>query len=337
MAAVSQFSGLEGLLVLGERADVDIRPTLLRVLTDLYMQKPVHSHEEAEHYTELALRLIDSVDDATRQLIRARLDSYPAAPDAVKARLAELPPPASLRSAATLRKVVLHPAADRSSADARRPARDDGVLPPTAAELTESFFAATAEERRAILLNLHHARAPRAPRGRLPDATAIVSRIETAVLQRNFEETVWQLERALEIGRATARRIVQDESGEPFLVAAKVIGIPTHVLHRILLFLNPVIGRSVQRVYDLAALYDEMSPMSAEWLLAIWRDSEMMGLRTQADDHRATAETSERREMPRSDSGETAAHPRGGGDPARYGTKARIWSLESRLRGTERH
>jgi hypothetical protein len=278
MAAMSQFSSLEGLLVLGERAEVDIRPTLLRVLTDLYMQKPVHSHAEAEHYTELALRLIDSVDEPTRQLIRARLDSYPSAPTAVTARLAALAIPPRPAPHASPARVLLRPA---TAAEPVRPlpARPMRVAAPTAAELTEQFFEAAPEERRLILLNLHLACAPRPPRGRLPDASGIVSRIETAVLQRNFDETIWQLERALELGRATARRIVQDDSGEPFLVAAKVIGIPTHVLHRILLFLNPVIGRSVQRVYELAALYDEVDPLTAERLLKIWRDGEMMASR----------------------------------------------------------
>ena len=56
------FPKLEGLDSLARRDGVDIRPTLLRVLTDLYVQKPAHSAEEERHYTELALRLIDSVD-----------------------------------------------------------------------------------------------------------------------------------------------------------------------------------------------------------------------------------------------------------------------------------
>ena len=45
------------------------------------------------------------------------------------------------------------------------------------------------------------------------------------------------------------------------------------VLQRILLFLNPVVGQSVERVYDLARLYDELTPSAAERMLAIWRQS----------------------------------------------------------------
>ncbi|HYP10212.1 MAG TPA: DUF2336 domain-containing protein, partial [Xanthobacteraceae bacterium] len=34
-----------------------MRPTLLRVLTELYVQRPTHTADEEHHYTELALRL----------------------------------------------------------------------------------------------------------------------------------------------------------------------------------------------------------------------------------------------------------------------------------------
>ena len=37
---------------------VDIRPTLLRVLTDHYLHRRIHSPDEERHYTELALRLL---------------------------------------------------------------------------------------------------------------------------------------------------------------------------------------------------------------------------------------------------------------------------------------
>jgi hypothetical protein len=46
---------------------------------------------------------------------------------------------------------------------------------------------------------------------------------------------------------------------------------PADVLQRILLFINPAISHSVQRVYELAALYDEISHDTAESMLAIWR------------------------------------------------------------------
>ena len=82
------FPKLEGLDSLARRDGVDIRPTLVRVLTDLYVQKPAHSAEEERHYTELALRLINSVDLATRVTIAKKLGAYAGAPPAVARRLA---------------------------------------------------------------------------------------------------------------------------------------------------------------------------------------------------------------------------------------------------------
>ncbi len=57
----------------GLRGGVDMRPTLLRVLTDLYVQKLTHTADEERHYTELALRLLDAVDVPTRAAVAARL------------------------------------------------------------------------------------------------------------------------------------------------------------------------------------------------------------------------------------------------------------------------
>jgi hypothetical protein len=55
------------------------------------------------------------------------------------------------------------------------------------------------------------------------------------------------------------------------VVAAKALGMTAALLQRILLVLNPLIGQSVGRVYDLARLFDELRPEAAERMLAIWR------------------------------------------------------------------
>src|ERR1700687_4122019 len=74
------FPGFDGLMTLSRREGVDIRPTLLRVLTDLYVQANAHSGDEERQFVELTSRLIDEVDDATRAAIRARLAVYPGTP-----------------------------------------------------------------------------------------------------------------------------------------------------------------------------------------------------------------------------------------------------------------
>ena len=83
------FPGFDGLMSLSRREGVDIRPTLLRVLTDLYVQTHAHSDDEARQFVELASRLIEEVDDATRAAVRARLAIYPATPPGIQQARAE--------------------------------------------------------------------------------------------------------------------------------------------------------------------------------------------------------------------------------------------------------
>ena len=58
MELSAAFPGLEDLVDLSGEAKIDMRPTLLRVLTDLYLQRPGHTADDERYYTELALRLI---------------------------------------------------------------------------------------------------------------------------------------------------------------------------------------------------------------------------------------------------------------------------------------
>src|SRR5664280_1504318 len=98
------FPGFDGLMTLSRREGVDIRPTLLRVLTDLYVQADAHTGDEERQFVELTSRLIDHVDDATRAAVRARLSIYPATPAAVLAKLG-LKPTASDRRVPLAREI----------------------------------------------------------------------------------------------------------------------------------------------------------------------------------------------------------------------------------------
>jgi hypothetical protein len=248
MAKSFAFPPLDSLVDLACRDGVDIRPTLLRVLTDLYVQKPVHSAEEETQYVELARGLIDAVDATTLAVVADRLSTYPAAPAAILARL-DIP---SARP----------PAQPTTQTEAKPTARND---------LLEIFFAANSEVRRLILINFDAAYETAARRA--PASTEVIRRLENAALQRNPGEFARMLERALEISRALAERIVRDPSGEPIVVVARALGMTAAVLHRILLFLNPAIGQSVDRVFDLTRLYDELAPAAAELMLTIWRQT----------------------------------------------------------------
>src|SRR5437764_579533 len=113
------FPKLEGLDSLARRDGVDIRPTLVRVLTDLYVQKSSHSSEEERHYTELALRLIDSVDLGTRVTVAKKLGAYGSPPHAVVRRLA--------RDVIDVAEPILRHSRSLTTADLDAVVRDFGV------------------------------------------------------------------------------------------------------------------------------------------------------------------------------------------------------------------
>src|SRR3954465_4173821 len=87
MTKAPMFPGFDGLMTLSRREGVDIRPTLLRVLTDLYVQASSHTEDEERQFVELASRLIDQADAATRAGVRARLSIYPRTPFPIREKL----------------------------------------------------------------------------------------------------------------------------------------------------------------------------------------------------------------------------------------------------------
>lgn len=239
---------------LGDTGQREVRRRLLRELTDLYLEKESHTAEEETLYTELALRLIEHVDAAERARLGARLAAYPAAPRAVLHRLA------------------------RCEIDAQDPAHDVNaeILPrlemPRRNELTDSFFDATAEERRLILLHLDHSGI--APAAVWPVGDPLV-RLEQAALSRQPDQMAAVLADLLSIPRACADRIVHDVSSEGFLAACKALDIPSPALPRILLFL-PNIANASDRYFALLRFYDEISTGAARRLVTIWRGMHAM-------------------------------------------------------------
>jgi hypothetical protein len=293
---------LENLTHFGLRAGVDMRPTLIRVLTDLYVQKLTHTPDEERHFTELAIRLLDAVDVATRTAVAERLACHLAPPLRVIERLArDLPdiaavvrshpvlrrterkneagepaavvmPARTAEALATAEAEIFHDEYERHDEDSA-PAPDTAptIAADIASELNELFFAANAGERRLILLNLQIVAAVPAGRVEFARDAAANWRLETAALARNREEFAQHLAQALHIPRAQARRIVSDELGESIVIAAKALNIPRDVVYRILLFVNTTVGHSVERVHALATLYDEMTQEAAEHMVAIWQ------------------------------------------------------------------
>ena len=184
-------------MTLSRREGVDIRPTLLRVLTDLYVQASAHSADEERQFVELASRLIEEVDDATRAAVRARLAVYPATPAEILNKLGlRRSHPDQLMPVAAPIPAAPPPAQPlKTPTEAQlRMASNLAMRPRDAAEITDMFFAADARERVLILHNLEETplkaavafppAAPRVPskswRWRRLPRTSRISRLSSA-------------------------------------------------------------------------------------------------------------------------------------------------------------
>ena len=307
---------LEGLDALARRDGVDTRPTLARVVTDLYVQKTPHSAEEERHYTELVLGLIDAVDVPVRAGIARKLATYATPPIMVVRRLArdvievadpilrhcrvltgsellsiirDCGPSHAAVIAARNEAVRIAPAApvapvepvasvahvdlDAIFADALGAEEAQATPIADGLELAEMFFASDAPARHALLTSLSEM-APGMPADAPPQASEIVRKLELAALERQSREFAVLLEQALGISTSVARRIAEDMAGEPLLVAARVLDMPSDVLLRVLLFLNPVIGESVETVFNLVRFYDRLSAEAAQRVIASMRATE---------------------------------------------------------------
>jgi len=322
---VTTLPNLDGLIALARQDGVDIRPTLLRVLTDMYVERDVHTRGEEEHFTELALSLLGSLDMPTRAAIARKLASYAQAPHAVVCRLArdviEVAEPilksspclsgddlvAIIRDCGTLHaaaigarngpaapegarvhseqaRVLALAHADMSasavghaeSLHAGEPEAGEPVLDLAARgepmALGDYFLAAGAAERRLLLANLDDGALTRSEQALVAGSQETIAELETAALRRRPEDFVRAIESALKIPAATAQKIVADETGEPVAVVAKALGMASDVLLRIILFLNPAVGHSVERVFALVDLYDQLNAQAALHVVSSWQE-----------------------------------------------------------------
>jgi hypothetical protein len=272
------FPGFDGLMTLSRREGVDIRPTLLRVLTDLYVQANVHSGDEERQFVELTSRLIDQVDDATRAAVRARLAIYPGTPAEVLRRLG-LKPLSPDRHVPLVHEIPANtsaaPPVNAPGEAQLRMASNLSMQPGDAAEINDMFFRANASERALILHDLPTT-ALRAS-ARIPAARTkrAIETLEMAAFAADVENFTLELGETLILPTRVAAQVVNDPGGEPLACAAKALGMPSAVFQRVLLFLNPEFGSSVNYVYRLSRLYDRLSERSALIMLAAWRGSTM--------------------------------------------------------------
>jgi len=266
------FAGFDGLMTLSRREGVDIRPTLLRVLTDLYVQTGTHTADEERQFVELTSRLIDEVDDATRAAVRARLSIYPYTPTILREKLGSpapsiqqsptLAPPATAPVAVTATETPLVPAASAPMPDSK-----------DAALIHEAFFKASAGERAAILDSLADTSLRQAGRTDARRRQHAIEALEMAAVAADTENFTREVGDSLLLPQQLASQIVTDRGGEPLACAMKALGMPSEVYQRVLMFLDPQVGSSVMMVFRLARLYDHISEQAALIMLGIWRNT----------------------------------------------------------------
>jgi hypothetical protein len=269
---------------LGERPGADMAARLLQALTALYVQRPTHTVEEQQQYLELALRLVDKVDVATRTAVAAILQRHPDAPPEVLRRLGGMQ--SSLDD-----DIEDHTHSSRDQHSVRSPdlaeeerapipASSDAVPEvrqsvPATAQIGEAFFAASAVERRRLLslvtpLASDEVQAASEGDARI-DKRLAYERLDVAALHGRFGAFSREFEGLVDIPKSLCERILNDPSGEPMVVAAKAATVPIAILQRILLLVNPAVSHSVRRVYDLTDFYHDLDRGVARALLDLWR------------------------------------------------------------------
>jgi hypothetical protein len=278
MSTTPLFPSFDGLMSLSKHEGVDIRPTLLRVLTDLYVQAARHTEAERHQFSELASRLIDGVDDTTRAAVRARLALCSDTPDGIAVKL-------GLAQAAPARTTTPSwseiPAAADSDTDSATDMRSPGtkanlprqlaMRPADAAEIDRMFAAAKGLERVRILQNLDSSPLLPAVRPGPRRAARAIETLEMAAYACDTESFALELSSVLLMPTKAAERVVHDPAGEPIACACKAIGMPDEVFQRVLLFLRPELGTSVMEVFRLARLYAVLSERASLIMVSVWR------------------------------------------------------------------
>jgi uncharacterized protein (DUF2336 family) len=92
-----QLPRLEGLFALSRAQGLDVRPTLLRVLTDMFVEAKHLSEAEVARFGELAIHLVEQVDEETRIVVAGKLGPNANAPRPVLDKLIASEPEAAER------------------------------------------------------------------------------------------------------------------------------------------------------------------------------------------------------------------------------------------------
>src|SRR4051794_36800570 len=84
----SALSDLSGLVSLAQQRELDLRPVILRVQTDLFVSAPARDRTAIEAFEALACGLLPAVDDETAAIVAAKLAPVEDTPESVLHELA---------------------------------------------------------------------------------------------------------------------------------------------------------------------------------------------------------------------------------------------------------
>mgnify|MGYP001275775767 CR=1 FL=1 len=304
----SGLPSVQRLVGLARSNGIDVRPTLLRVLVDQFVAEPGHPAAEVTRFGELVLNLLPRASETDRAIVAAKLARHRQTPTAVARRLAgdvaSVACPVLAHSGALsdddlflavrsgdiakalavaeredigLAALVALEEIDDPAVRAALAARIGRAPPPPRstrpdrpADLGQRFLAGTASRREAIIAELAVAQAP-LPAGAGARLAETGQGLEVAALSRRPHALAEAVGRAFGLDADMARRVAEDEGGEPLVVCARVLDLGPQACTRILLFAHEAIGTSVERIYDLSALYEAMPRTAAVTILRAWQ------------------------------------------------------------------
>ena len=225
---------------------------------------------------DIALKSLSNTSPAHRAAIAARREVSPGLAKQIAASVHET------REAASATPMEPGPAAETIEPEPIEVDPPSVELKP--ANIKPDYLAASPEDRAAIIMRLVTLTPlPLSERVQAPDPAFTDDLLEAA--KAGSPEVVAKLlEEALGVTRENAARIVADESGQAFAVAARALGLSFAILSRVLFRLHPVAGRSAADMTRLADMFDQLPNASAQHLVASWRGAKRVIKERPSDD-----------------------------------------------------
>ena len=215
-------------------------------------------------------QIIEAILQSGSAALRACLDRRHTQPEAKATTARALSEPSVLVAEAPKAEVAHEP-------EAQRPPH--GGL----ASSSQAFFDASPTDRQATLRHLSEVSEGEVPAPMSRDRLEALLRLLTL---RDHDGVAQILTDVLVLPLPLTRRMIDDPHGEALVIAGRVMGLEEAQFLRLVLLANPQVGRVVDRVYRLRALYRQVSPQAAVKLVTSWRGSKSGQPRFVAFDNR---------------------------------------------------